>query len=170
MSDGKTDSKRAIGSDLIIPVAASLYAIYYVGSVWDFPAEAQRSGLFLATMLLGLSAIFFVRTAMGVFRNGARLDFSAVLGPEEGRRGRFAFFGLVLAYLGVVQYGGFTLSTFAFLFAGSLVSGLRPISKAFIFAATAAITGWLFFIVLLGTRFPVGPFEKLISLVIQAWK
>lgn len=162
-------SRKPVGADLIIPVLASLYAVYYVISVWDFPPEAQRSGIFLAALLLTFSGIFFARTAIQAGRGRLRLDFSDVLGPSEGRANRFAFLGLVLVYLLVVSWGGFTLTTFLFLLCGSLLAGLRPVSKAVAFAAGASIFGWLFFIVLLGTRFPEGPFEQLVAMVARSW-
>jgi len=169
MSKDERQPRGAVGADLIIPVAASLYALYYVASVWSFPAEAQRSGLFLAALLLGFSALFFLRCGLLFLRGDARLDFSAVLGPEEGRGQRLAFLLLILAYLPVVRHGGFTLTTFAFLLLGSLLAGLRPLRKALVFAAAASLFGWLFFIVLLGTRFPSGPFERLVSMVMRSW-
>lgn len=161
--------KKPVGADLIIPVAASLYALYYVASVWDFPPEAQRSGIFLAAMLLLFSGLFFVRVGLMAVRGQARWDFSAVLGPTERRLHRAGFLGLIFVYLFVVEWGGFTLTTFAFLFAGSWLAGLRPAGKAALFAAVAALGGWLFFVVVLGTRFPVGPFERLVAMVPTPW-
>ena len=52
MSDDTPSGRRQVGSDLIIPVAGIAYAVYYVYSVWDFPPEAQRSGFFLAGLLV----------------------------------------------------------------------------------------------------------------------
>ncbi|MEF3047837.1 hypothetical protein [Pseudotabrizicola sp. L79] len=161
--------RKAVGADLIIPVVATAYAIYYIGSVWDFPPEAQRSGLFMASMLMFFTSILFVRTAIQLARGTAYISFAAVLGPEEGRLQRLAFFGLIVGYLLIVQWGGFTLTTFLFLLGGSYLAGLRPLGKALIFAAVAAISGWLFFIVLLKTRFPLGPFEQLIAFIGASW-
>jgi hypothetical protein len=165
MSINNDRPKKPVGADLILPVAASLYAIYYVASVWDFPPEAQRSGIFLATMLLVFTGLYFLRTLVQGMRGELKLDFSQITGSPDGRMARIGFLGLILVYLLVVRWGGFTLTTFAFLFAGSLLAGLRPVSKALIFAAGAAIGGWLFFIVLLGTRFPRGPFEQLVTAI-----
>jgi hypothetical protein len=160
--------KRA-GADLIIPVLASLYAIYYVASVWDFPPEAQRSGLFLAGLLLSLSALFFIRTLVRAMQGRVEWEFSSVLGPREGRGRRGAFFLLIIGYLLIVQWGGFTVTTFLFLLFGSIFAGLSPFRKAAFFAATASLGGWLFFIVILGTRFPQGPFEKFVSWATKSW-
>ncbi len=169
MRDDTGRPPKRVGADLIIPVTATLYAIYYVASVWDFPPEAQRSGMFLAVLLIGLSTLFFIRTAIQLLRGHAEWEFSSVFGPREGRARRAAFFGLIIAYIFVVPWGGFTLTTFLFLLFGSMLAGLSPVRKAAIFAAVASIGGWLFFIVLLKTRFPRGPFEELVAWMIQPW-
>ncbi len=160
--------RKASAPELIIPVAGSLYAIYYVASVWDFPPEAQLSGIVLAAILLTLSALYFLRVARVMLAGGFDWQLSWILGPVQGRGERLAFLGLIVFYLLFVSYGGFTLTTFIFVGAGSYLAGLRPARRAFTFAALSAIGGWLFFIVLLGTRFPQGPFEMLVSWV-QTW-
>lgn len=161
--------QRAVSApELIIPVAGSLYAIYYVASVWDFPPEAQLSGIVLATILLVLSALYFLRVAGAMLAGRFDWRLAEVLGPRHGRAERLAFVGLIGLYLLTVSWGGFTLTTFVFIAAGSVLAGLRPIGRALRFAALSAIGGWLFFIVLLGTRFPEGPWEKLIAWV-QTW-
>lgn len=170
MSDDTPSGRKQVGSDLIIPVAGIAYAIYYVYSVWDFPPEAQRSGFFLAGLLVTLSLIFFARIGILALRGRVEFEFDALLGPPQGRLRRLGFLALIGAYLLTVQTLGFTLTTFAFLFIGSILAGLESIRRAAIFAATAAIGGWLFFIVLLGTRFPLGPFEALMNLVVSSWR
>lgn len=169
MRDDNSRPLKRVGADLIIPVLASLYAIYYVASVWDFPPEAQRSGMFLAALLLGLSALFFLRTVVQHFRGSVEWEFASVLGPREGRARRGGFFLLIVGYLFVVEWGGFTLTTFVFLLFGSMLAGLTPLRKAITFAGLAALGGWVFFIVVLGTRFPRGPFEKLVAWGTQQW-
>lgn len=169
MKSDPRKSPQRFGADLLLPVAASLYAIYYVASVWSFPPEAQRSGFFLAGLLLCLTTVFFVRTAIGALRGGWRFDISPLLGPYQGRGARLAFVALILVYLAVVRFGGFTLTTFGFILASSLVAGLRPARRAVVFAAACALGGWLFFIVLLGTRFPEGPFEHLVHVLASSW-
>ncbi len=168
MTDDDTPRIRSAGADLVIPVAGFAYSIYYVYSVWDFPLQAQISGMMLAGLLMLLSLIFFVRTAFMLAAGRARMTFTALLGPREGRGGRIIFVLLTLAYLPVVPYGGFVLTTFAFIFAAATAAGLRPLGRAALFAALAALGGWLFFIVILGTRFPPGPFERLVQPLLTA--
>lgn len=170
MSDEKPSDRKQVGSDLIIPVFGIAYAIYYVSSVWSFPAEAQRSGFFLAGLLVFLCLLFFLRVVIQTLRGQVEFEFTALLGPREGRLGRLGFVGLIGAYLLTVKTLGFTLTTFSFLFFGALLAGIGSVRRAASFAAIAAISGWLFFIVLLGTRFPLGPFEALMTQVTLLWK
>ena len=165
MGDNGDQGVKHAGADLVIPVAGFAYAIYYVWSVWDFPLQAQISGMMLAGLLVILATIFFARTAISFARGRARMDFSPLLGPKDGRLGRLGFIVLILLYVPVVPYGGFVVTTFAFILAGCVMAGLRPVRRASVFAAIAALGGWLFFIVILGTRFPPGPFEKLVHAI-----
>lgn len=154
------ETRKPVGADLIIPVVAALYAIYYVWSVRDFPFEAQFSGLTLAALLGLLTLIYFVRVAVGFARGRYSLGSGLLLGPRSGRMARLAFVALIVAYILVIPYLGFTLTTFAFLTASFVVSGARPLWRPICVAAAASLVGWLFFIVLLETRFPEGPFER----------
>jgi hypothetical protein len=166
MSEQTKGTTKRFGADLILPVGASFYAIYYVSSVWSFPPEAQRSGLFMAAMVLGFSLLFFARTAVQAFREGWVFDMSPILGPISGRAGRIVFVLMTCAYPFLVPYLGFTLGTFLLMAGGAWVNGLRPAGRAILFGLGGALSGWLFFIVLLGTRFPEGPFERLVALVL----
>lgn len=85
------------------------------------------------------------------------------MGAQEGRTGRLAFVGLIVAYIAVMPYLGFTLTTFSFLASAFLVNGARPVWRPVALAAAASLSGWLFFIVLLDTRFPQGPFERAVE-------
>jgi hypothetical protein len=161
MSD--RDQKQPVGADLIIPVAAAGYAVYYVLSVSDFPFEAQVSGMALAGALVLLVLLYFLRLAIGFRRGVYSLGLGEFFGPRESRPARGVFVALIVAFIVAIPYLGFTLTVFAFLAASFVVAGARPVWRAIALAAAVALAGWLFFIVLLGTRFPQGPFEHAVG-------
>ncbi len=169
MSEEKAPARQRVGSDFVLPVVGVCYAVYYVWSVWDFPLEARRSGLFLAGLLLLLCGLFFVRTLLQALRGRVEWEFTALLGPPEGRLNRLGFLLLIGGYLWFVEPLGFTLATFVFLLVGSLLAGIPSWRKAVVFASTASILGYLFFLELLGTRFPRGPFEALVAQMVSPW-
>ena len=157
----QTDTpKTPVGADLILPVSAAAYAIYYVWSVRNFPTEAQISGFLLAGLLLLFVLLYFVRIGLGLASGRYSLGIGKFLGPRESVGPRVTFFALIVVSMIVIPWLGFTLTTFLFLLASFLVLGVRPIRRAFLVAGVAALGGWLFFIVLLSTRFPQGPFER----------
>lgn len=150
-------------ADLIIPGIAVAYAIYYIASVWAFPFEAQISGFLLGSILIVLCAVFFGRFVWQALRGGTIGGVATLLGEGQLRYQRLVFLTFIIASIAAVPWGGFTLTTFLFLSASLLLFGVRPVHKALLVAAGAAIGGWIFFIVLLGTRFPRGPFERLVA-------
>lgn len=155
--------KKPVGADLILPICAVAYAIYYVYSVRNFPFEAQISGFLLAGLLCLFSAIYFVRVGIGLARHRYTLGIGHFLGPSDTLVQRGSFFLLIVAYILVVPWLGFTITTFGFMATSFLILGVRPVVRAVLVAALAALGGWLFFIVILGTRFPAGPFEWAMS-------
>src|SRR5690606_1362464 len=158
------DSKERVRLvDLIIPVSAVVYAIYYVVSVRDFPFQAQITGLLLGSLLGPLCTVFFIRFVWQARRSGIRIGWIDLIGEPSIGLKRLIFAGLILLSISAVPWGGFTLTTFVFLVASFHLLGVRPLTRVLVTAATAAIAGWLFFIVLLGARFPRGPFELLMS-------
>ncbi|HEY9057280.1 MAG TPA: tripartite tricarboxylate transporter TctB family protein [Aurantimonas sp.] len=154
------ETRKPVGADLIIPVAAGAYAIYYVLSVWNFPWQAQMSGIILAALMLLLVGIYLVRVVIGLRRERYTLGFGDFFGAPSSRASRAIFVALIVGYILAVPYLGFTITTFVFLATSFLVAGARPVGRAVLTAGLAALGGWIFFIVLLNTRFPQGPFEQ----------
>ena len=154
---------KPVLADLILPLGAAAYAVYYVLSVRSFPFQAQVSGMAMAILVCLLVAIYLIRTVIGIRKKRLYLGLGDFLGAPETVPNRLVFLGLIIAYVVVVPWLGFTLTTFTFLCLSFAVVGVRPWRRVLVISATAAIAGWLFFIVLLGTRFPAGPFEYLMG-------
>ena len=159
-------NRRLRLADLIIPIAAVAYAIYYIASVRTFPFQAQMTGLLLGSIIGILCIVFFGRFAWEAWHSGIRSGWEDLFGDKTIGPRRAAFAGLILLSIVAAPWGGFTLTTFLFLLASLTLMGVRPLARALIVATVASIAGWLFFIVLLGTRFPRGPFEQLMSQLI----
>ena len=155
--------KKPVLADLILPVGAAAYAIYYVVSVRDFPFEAQLSGMVLAGLLCFLVLVFLVRTMIGLNRGRLYLGLGDFFGPPETAPRRLIFLLLIIGYVVAVPWLGFTLTVFAFLGLAFVVVGVRPWRRGLIVAGAAALVGWLFFVVLLDTHFPEGPFERAVG-------
>ncbi len=170
MSDQPTSEKPAkkqIGGELVIPVAGVIFALYYFSTIIDSPFEAQVSAFFVGSILILLVAVFLVKSAISVIRGDAGLGLDVLLSARAFLPKRLALFVLTIAFIIVVEWGGFTLTTFAFLtLAMLLLSDGRNLKFILILAASLAIGGYLLFIVGFHTRFPFGPFEHLLGRVL----
>ncbi|MEE8559621.1 MAG: tripartite tricarboxylate transporter TctB family protein [Alphaproteobacteria bacterium] len=163
-STSGTPEKKSVGGDLVIPVAALLFTLYYFSTIIDSPWTAQVSAFFVGTILIFLVIVFLVVTVRSVMRGEADWRFESLLAPVSYIPKRIALFGLTLGYIFVIQWTGFTLTAFAFLALAMLLLGEgRNKRLILILSGTLALGGYLLFIVAFERRFPAGPFELLMK-------
>jgi len=156
--------KKAIGGELIIPVAALVFTVYYLTTIIDVPWTAQVSAFFVGSILILLLLIFFIRTALSLGRGEVSLRVGEIVEPVLFVPRRIALLVLTIGYVLLIQWAGFTITTFVFILLAMLVLNEgRNKRLIFILSAVFAIGGWLLFIVAFETRFPAGPFEQLMK-------
>ena len=161
---GEKPQKKHVGGELVIPVGALLFTIYYFTTIIDVPFTAQVSALFVGTVLTICVAVFLVRVGLMIRRGEADLGMGRLLEPVDYIPKRLALLGLTIAYIYVIHWGGFTLTTFVFLaLAMALLNNGRRKGFIVMLSALLAIGGWLLFIVAFEVRFPEGPFEHLMK-------
>jgi Tripartite tricarboxylate transporter TctB family len=159
-----SDAKRQIGGELIIPVAALAFTLYYISTVIHSPWSAKLNAYMIGSVLIGLSVLFIAYALREVLRGRATLGASNLLAPYEILPRRLGFIALSLGYLIAMPWLGFTLATFVFMAASMLLlgGGRRPLlcfAAAFVMAAVALGV----FVVLFQKRFPKGPIEFLLQ-------
>lgn len=155
------ETRKPIGAEMIIPAAATLFTIYYFSTILDSPWTAQVGAFFVGIILVALSVIFLVRSGLRVSRREASLGLGSFVTREDVVNGRLAVFVLTLLYTWAIEYGGFSLTTFGFLFLSmaALTRG-RQLVLVTGLATGITMTGYLLFIVIFNTRFPRGPVEN----------
>ena len=160
MQKGDEDKKRSLGGELVIPVTAIVFTLYYFSTIVDSPWTAQVSAFFVGAVLIVLSAAFVVRCAVAVRSGKADLGLGGLFSRADLTSGRLALLVVTLGYILFIEWAGFTITTFVFLFAGMLALN-RGRSSGLIaaLAAIMALGGYLLFILAFDTRFPRGPFE-----------
>jgi hypothetical protein len=156
--------KRPVGGEMIIPVVSIVFTSYYFTTIIGSPWTAQVSAFFVGTILVVLSVVFVVKAAALVRRGEADFGVRGVFNDVDIETGRHWLLLLTVAYILVVEWGGFTITTFAFLMAAMLVlnKGRRPAFIALL-AAVFALGGYALFIFAFDVRFPIGPFERLMK-------
>lgn len=162
--DTENPEKKPMGGELVIPIGALLFTLYYFWTIIDVPWTAQVSAFFVGTILIGLIAAFIVRTIRQVRRGEADLGMGPLVAPAEFIPKRVALFALTLGFCIFVNYLGFTITSFVFLTSAMLLlSNGRRKRLIVSVAAVLALAGWALFIWAFDTRFPAGPFETMMQ-------
>ncbi len=167
MNEPEKTEKKHLGGDLVIPVAALAFTLYYFSTIIDSPWTAQVSAVFIGSILIFLILIFIIKSVVSLRRGDADLGMDSLLNPRSFILKRLALLGLTLGFVFLVDYGGFTLTTFGFLtLAMLLLSGGRNKRFILILSGGLALGGYLLFILAFDTRFPDGPFEQLMERIL----
>jgi hypothetical protein len=151
------------GDDLVFPIMALLFAIYYFYTIMDLSWEAQINGFLIGSFLIILVLIFLVRTALEVIRGQSSLRSASLFKFNRIQMIKIGLLCLAVAYVLVIPWTGYTLTTFTFLIAAMLVLGVASPAKLIGVSLALSLTGYYFFIELLDTRFAPGPFENFIQ-------
>ena len=158
---------KPIGGELLLPVAAVVFTIYYFSTITEVPFSAQVSALFVGSILLFLCLLLFIRTFLTIRRGEATLGIGRLIEPVSYIPTRLALLALTIAFIFVVQWLGFTLTTFLFLsLAMTLLNRGRRKGFIVLLSAILSVSAWLLFIYAFETRFPAGPFEWLMATVL----
>ena len=163
MSEPPQGGKRAVGGDLIIPVAALLFTVYYFVSIADAPFEAQINAFFVGTALIALVLVFLAGVARDLARGRATLGLGPLAEPVALVPKRLGLLALTAGYILLIQWAGFTLTTFVFLVLAMYWLGARSPAVVFGLAFGLATLGYVVFIAVFDTRFPKGPVERLLE-------
>jgi len=165
MNEPNTE-KKPIGAELILPVAGLIFTLYYFSTVWDSAWEAQVNAFFVGSILIGLILIFCIKVSFSLLRGECSLSILPLIEPKRFIPKRVILFALTMAYIIFLEWGGFTISSFLFLFLATfLLNDGRRRGLILLVSSLMALGGYLLFIVAFETRFPMGPFENFIKQV-----
>ena len=157
------EGKKAYGADLLIPVLAAAFTIYFLSTIAGLEWEAKANGIFIGGALLALVAVQVVRAAIGLARGQGTLSFAPLLGPREALPKRLGMLGITIAFVLVVPWLGLGLGLFIAMAAGFAVMGVRPYRRVLLTAFIVAAVCTVMFNAVLDTGLPKGPVEKLVE-------
>jgi hypothetical protein len=155
--------RPALGADLVIPLLAAAFTIYFLVSTASLTWEAKANGVVIGTVLLVLIAMQVVRIGVRVLSRDATLGLG-----EFGRRSpvqakRLALVGLLALFVAVVPWLGTTLSLLLVMAASMWILGVRTPRTLVVVPILTAAAVYVLFIAFLETRLPHGVIENLIS-------
>ena len=165
MDNNKT--QRQLGGELVIPVLAVVFTLYFFSSIWNSPWTAQVSAFAVGGILLLVCGIFIIRCGIWLRRGEASLGFSNLFSREDLQTGRIGLLVTTIGFCVLIEQLGFTLTTFLFLSISMIIlaKGKRPVFIAMV-SAIMALGGWAVFIWAFDTRFPRGWFETTMKAVL----
>lgn len=163
-TDAQDSERKSVGSELIIPIAALFFTIYYFYTIINAPWTAQVAAFLVGSVLIILVVLFVVKCIRTLKTDKGALNFDTLLEPKAYVPKRSGLLVLTIAYNFVVPTLGFTITTFLFLsMAMLLLSGGQKKRFIFFLSTTLSLGGYFLFIVAFKTRFPAGPFETLMK-------
>ncbi|MGY9032735.1 MAG: tripartite tricarboxylate transporter TctB family protein [Rhodobacterales bacterium] len=160
-------AQRQLGGELVIPVLAVVFTLYFFSSIWNSPWTAQVSAFAVGGILLLVCGIFIIRCGIWLRRGEASLGFSNLFSREDLHTGRIGLLVTTIGFCVLIELLGFTLTTFLFLSISMIIlaKGKRPVFIAMV-SAIMALGGWAVFIWAFDTRFPRGWFETTMKAVL----
>jgi hypothetical protein len=158
-----TTPKAALGADLVIPLLALGFAIYFFWSIADLAWEAKANGVVIGAALIALVVVQVARIALAVAQGRGDLRTDPLWQPGDMLGKRLGMMAVTVAFILLLQVLGLTLSLFSAMAAALWVMGVRKPSLILGIAFGVAAAAYLLFIAALDAGFPHGPIEKLLS-------
>ncbi len=158
-----TTPKAALGADLVIPVLALGFAIYFFWSITDLAWEAKANGVVIGAALIALVVVQIARIALAVAQGRGDLRTDPLWQPGDVLRKRFGMVAVTVAFILLLQVLGLTLSLFLAMAAALWIMGVRKPSLILGMAFGVAAAAYLLFIAAHDAGFPHRLIEKLLS-------
>jgi hypothetical protein len=166
MSDedvGPERERAPIGGDLIIPILAAAFTLYFLVDSADLVWEARANGTVIGVVLLALIAAQIVRMASALRAGRATLGLGPFAALDVAQRKRIALLIVLVVFVATIHWLGTTLGVFLAMLASMWALGYRDPGRSTLIAAVTAAAVYLLFIALLQTRLPAGPVERLLA-------
>jgi Tripartite tricarboxylate transporter TctB family len=162
--DPEPEAPRNVLPDLIIPLMALAFSVYYLTTITEVPWIAQASAVVVSGLLF-CSILAFAARTVSRLRSGrevVRLGGLAIDRRNDPRRA--GLLGLSIAYVWFIEDFGFTITTAVFLFlAVVLLSSPANWRNAALVAVVSSLIGYFVFVFVFETRFPEGPVESFLE-------
>ena len=163
MTAPRNDEAPPLGADLVIPLLALAFAIYFFYSISGLVWEAKANGVIIGTILVVLIVAQLVRIGVAVARGRGKLRTDALWQPREALGKRVAMVAVTILFIATIEWLGLTLGLLLGMLASLWAMGVRrPLVLIGISVAVAA-SAYVLFIATLDSAFPHGPIENLIA-------
>ena len=155
--------RESLGADLVIPLLALAFAIYFLVDVRELGWEAKANGVGIGTILLVLVAAQLARIGLKLARGEGTVSMAPLLAPREALGKRVALVAVTIAFIATIKWLGLTLGLRLWMVVALWVMGVRNRKVIAGISIVTAAAAYLLFIAALDSNFPHGPVEKAIA-------
>ena len=164
MNPHDTAPPKNVLPDLIIPILALAFTVYYLTTITEVPWIAQASAITVSALLLLSIAAFAIRTVVRINKGQEFISWNRLNIDTVYMARRMILLTFTIAYVYFLDLLGFTLATAMFIFGGIiLLSSIANWRKALLVALSCSATGYIVFIHFFQTRFPKGLVENFLK-------
>lgn len=163
MATPDKDEIAPAGADLVIPLLALAFAVYFFFSIDGLVWEAKANGVIIGTLLVGLIVVQLIRTGVAIARGKANLRTDPVWLPRDVLGKRIAMVAITIVFIVTIPWLGLTLGLLLGMLAALWAMGVRKPAVLIGISVAVAAAAYLLFIAALDSSFPHGPVEKLIA-------
>ena len=163
----KNSKNQNIAAESIIPLLGVIFTLYYISSILDAPWTAQVNAFLIGSVLLFVTAIFFIKKGVLLARKQASFQIPLANFLPALKTPQTAFITISFLYLLILDFIGFTAATVMFFWSSMIIldHGKKPVRKVCLSVAMALI-GYIVFIVIFETRLPTGVVEEFMTGVV----
>ena len=162
-----SEPKEAAGADLVIPLLALGFAIYFFVSINELAWEAKANGVIIGTALVVLVLIQVGRIGYRVARGRASLATHALWEPRDALPKRLAMVAVTIGFIATLKWLGLTLGLLLWMAVALWAMGVRNRKVIAAISIVTAAAAYLLFIAALDSNFPHGPVEKGIAAAVK---
>ena len=155
--------RTPLGADLVIPLLALGFAIYFFWSIADLAWDAKANAVVIGTALVVLVAVQLVSIAVQVAKGRGDLRTDPLWQPTDVLWKRVGLVLVTVAFIVSLQLLGLTLALLIAMAAALAIMGVRKLSTIVWISVAVAAAAYILFIAVLDSAFPHGPIEKLFS-------
>jgi hypothetical protein len=157
------EERPALGADLVIPLLAAAFTIYFLVTSSSLVWEARANGTVIGVALLVLIAIQFARVGLRAREGRASLGLGELAERSPAQVQRLTLLLVLVVFVATVPWLGTTLGLFLVMIASMWTLGVRRARSLLGVALGVAATVYVVFIAILQSRLPTGPVEHFLT-------
>lgn len=162
------DKRPGVLPELVIPVGAILFGLYYLSTVWMLPFQAKVVGLYVTAGIAILCVILGFRFARELRSGEKGWTVNGFFSDAVTERRRWGVLGVTVLFIALMPVLGFALSLFLFVLSTVLlVGGMTKIRAALVVAASITVIAFSIFILFVKVRFPLSAIDEAIRSLVQ---